>query len=276
MPCSLGGCLFSLLALLSMAAISAAYLLWPGRTNILLLGVDYADWWNWIARTDTIMLTTWIPSEKYVGILSVPRDLWVNIPGYGENRINTAHFFCEAAQAGSGPGCSIQTIQANFNVPFQYYVRVRFEAFKDVVNALDGVDITLTKPMAGYDPGSYTLTGNKALAFVRARYDSDDFNRMEHGQLMLKAVVKTMLKPKSWLKLPAVILAVMRNVDTDVPLWLWPRYAITLLRVGPDNIDNRVVKGDMVTPFTTNQGASVLAPNWDLINPVVLDIFYGR
>jgi LCP family protein required for cell wall assembly len=273
--CSLGGCLFSLLLLGALAVIAWAYLLWPGRTNILLLGIDYADWWNWLSRTDTIMLTTWIPADKYIGILSVPRDLWVNIPGVGENRINTAHFFCEANQPGSGPDCTIQTIQANFGVPFTYYVRVRFEGFKDVVNALDGVDITLTEPMAGYDAGKYHLTGNKALAFVRARYDSDDFHRMEHGQFMLKAIIKTMLKPQKWLRIPAVIQAVLRNLDTNLPRWLWPRYAFTLLRVGPDQIDNRVINGDMATPFFTNQGADVLAPNWDLIRPVVREMF-GR
>jgi polyisoprenyl-teichoic acid--peptidoglycan teichoic acid transferase len=85
-----------------------------------------------------------------------------------------------------------------------------------------------------------------------------------------------MLKPKNWLRIPGVMAAVLRNVDTNLPYWLWPRFAITLLRVGPDNIDSRVVEGDMVTPFTTNEGASVLAPNWELINPVVLDIFYGK
>ena len=274
--CTLGGCLFSLLLLGALAAIVAAYLLWPGRTNILLLGIDYADPWNWTSRTDTIMMTTWIPAEKYIGILSAPRDLWVNIPGVGENRINTAHFFCEVNQPGSGPGCTIQTIQENFDVNFHYYVRVRFEGFKDVVNTLGGVDITLHEAMAGYEPGEYHLTGNKALAFVRARYDSDDFHRMAHGQFMLKAVVKTMLKPKNWLKIPAMIQAVLRNVDTNLPRWLWPRYAFALLRVGPDNIDNHVIKDDMVVPFTTYEGASVLAPNWDLINPIVQAMFYGE
>lgn len=267
------GCFFSLLILISLGIISAAYLLWPGRTNILLLGIDYADPGTWLSRTDTIILTTWVPSEKYIGILSVPRDLWVTIPGVGENRINTAHFFCEANQAGSGPDCAIQTIQTNFNVRFHYYVRVRFEGFKDIVNTLGGVDILLTEPMAGYPPGTHHLTGNKALAFVRARYDSDDFFRMEHGQLMLKALVKTMLKPDNWLKLPAVMKAVLSNVETDLPQWLWPRYAFCLLRVGPDSLDNRIINRDLVQPFMTNEGAAVLAPNWGLINPLVQEMF---
>jgi LCP family protein required for cell wall assembly len=219
------------------------------------------------------MLATLIPVKRYIGMLSIPRDLWVAIPGVGENRINTAHFFGESQQVGSGPQIAAQTVLLNFGVQPDYYLRVRFEGFREVINALGGVDIELTEPMAGYEPGKYHLTGNKALAFVRHRLGSDDFHRMQQGQFMMKVVVKNMLKPLNWPRLPGVAKAFLNSVDTNLPPWMWPRLVITLMLVGPNRIDNRIITKEMVTPFTTSGGASVLAPNWELINLVVKQMF---
>jgi LCP family protein required for cell wall assembly len=214
-----------------------------------------------------------MPSKPYVGMLSIPRDLWVNVPGVGENRINTAHFFAEAAQPGSGPSATLDTIEQNFGVDVPYFMRLKFDGFKDVFNVLGGVDIELPQPMAGYEAGSHHLTPNKALAFARSRTNSDDFFRMQQGQLVLKSALKQMLLPKNWLKIPAVASALMRSIDTNVPKVLWPRLGLALIRVGAAGIDNRIITREMVTPFTTDQGASVLAPNWNLINPVLIEMF---
>jgi LCP family protein required for cell wall assembly len=226
-----------------------------------------------VARSDTIILATVQPSEPYVGLLSIPRDLWVLIPGVGENRINTAHFFAEAQNPGSGHAAAKQTVELNFGVQLDYYMRVRFEGFREVVAALGGVEVELPEPMAGYPAGTIYLTPRKALAFVRHRATSDDFQRMSNGQFMMRALLKNMLYPRNWLRLPAVLEAFSNVVDTDIPKWLWPRLVVALLRVGPQNVDSHVIGRDMVTPFTTNQGASVLAPNWPLINVVLIEMF---
>lgn len=253
--------------------ILAVYFLTPLRTNILLLGIDYAPYNGTVSRTDTLILATVVPLKPYVGLLSIPRDLWVNIPGVGENRINTAHFFAEAQKPGSGPKAAMQTIQANFGVNVGYYVRVRFEGFKDVIDAMGGVDIDLKESAAGYEPGQYHLTGNKALAFVRQRYGSDDFYRMEHGQFILKAALHQMFSPAKWIRLPAVMFAMRNALDTNIPVFLWPRLGLALLRAGPNGIDSHTITREMVVPFTTNEGAAVLQPNWDLIKPEVKQIF---
>ena len=130
------------------------------------MGIDYVEPGSYAARTDTLMLSTFAPSKPYVSLLSIPRDLWVAIPGIGENRINTAHFYAESQDPGSGPQAVIQTIETDFGVPVNYYMRVRFEGFREIVEALGGVDIYLTEPMAGYAAGYHHLTGRKALAFV--------------------------------------------------------------------------------------------------------------
>jgi LCP family protein required for cell wall assembly len=263
--------LFAIAAILGV--FTAIYFFAPGRSNILVLGIDYAPPGSAVGRSDTNILTTFIPSQPYLGMLSIPRDLWVNIPGVGENRINTAHFFAEASQPGNGPQAAIETIRQNFGVDVDHYVRIKFEGFRDVINAMGGVDIELDKPMAGYDVGRHHLTGNKALAFARNRTGSDDFFRMEQGQLILKATFRQMLSPLKWPRLPAIMVALARSIDTDVPAYLWPRLGMTILRTGPDGIDNRTITREMVTPIITDQGANVLLPNWNLINPVLLEMF---
>jgi LCP family protein required for cell wall assembly len=261
------------LLLLAFFFILAVFLLTPFRTNVLLLGIDYAPGDSRIGRSDTIILTTFLPLEPYVGMLSIPRDLWVAIPGIGENRINTAHYFAEGQQEGSGPQASMETIQQNFGVDVHYYVRIRFEGFKDVVNAMGGVDIDLQAPMAGYPPGKHHLTGNKALAFVRSRQGSDDFFRMEQGQFIMKAVLRQMLSPVQWPRIPGALFALSRATDTNLPVWQWPRLGLALLRTGPEGIDNRTITRDMAAPFVTSDGAQVLLPDWTRINPVLLEVF---
>ncbi len=245
----------------------------PGRTNILLIGIDARPKEGNLGRTDTMILATFQPLRPYVGLLSIPRDLWVNVPGYGENRINTAHFFAEAAKAGSGPAAAMDVVHQNFGVNMDYYVRLHFNGFKDIVDALGGVDVTLPTDMSGYKAGTYHLDGTKALALVRDRETSDDFFRMSRGQLFIKSMLKQVLNPINWPRLPAVFLAATQAVDTNLPVWQWPRLAFALLRVGPQGIDARIISREMVNPFVTSGGADVLAPNWGAINPVLMEMF---
>lgn len=240
---------------------------------MLLLGIDYAPPGTAVGRSDTIIVTTFVPLKPSVAMVSIPRDLWVQIPGVGENRINTAHFYAEGNQSGAGPQAAVETIELNFDVDIDYYIRVQFDGFREIVEALGGVDIYLDEPMAGLTPGNHHLTGRKALAFARHRLGADDFYRMEQGQIIMKAVFSEMLKPGNLFKLPGVFLAFTRVLDTNIPLWQWPRLSIALLRSGPDGIDRYIINRDMVTPYTTNLGASILLPNWDSIHSLFMDIF---
>lgn len=249
------------------------YFLAPLRTNVLLLGIDRAPVGSDAARTDTMVLTTILPAKPYVGMLSIPRDLWVAIPGEGENRINAAHFLAEAEKPGTGPEAAKNVVRVNFGVDVDYYVRLRFSGLERFVDALGGVQIVLPAPMSGYEAGSHVLDGTRALAFVRDRAGSDDFARMARGQLFLKAVLKTMARPLTWPRVPLAIPALLRSIDTDIPIWLWPRLGLALLRLGPDGIDARVITREMAHGFTTEAGAQVLAPDWSEINPILLEMF---
>jgi polyisoprenyl-teichoic acid--peptidoglycan teichoic acid transferase len=266
-------CLMTLIVPLLLILVSAAaYFLAPVRTNILLLGLDSRPGEGMLARSDTIILTTVIPTRPYVGMLSIPRDLWVNINGVGENRINTAHFFAEGARPGSGPQGAMDAVRTNFGVDVDYYVRINFDGFQNVVNALGGVEVELDEYAGGFPPGKHHLNGDQSLALVRDRSGSDFF-RMERGQLFLKAVVVQSLKPESWPRLPLALTAAMQATDTNLPVWHWPRIALAVLRTGPDGIDSRSINRDMVTSFTTSGGAQVLGPNWSSINPILFEMF---
>lgn len=251
----------------------ALYFLAPLRTNILALGIDRTSEGSAAGRSDIMILTSVNPLKPTIHMLSIPRDLWVTVPGHDENRINTAHFYAEAEQPGSGPKAAMQVVRNNFRVPLDYYVRVKFDGFLNVVDAMGGVTVNLDQPAAGLDAGTHLLAGEQALAFVRDRKSSDDFFRMQHTQLFIKSAVAQMIKPSSWSRIPAVMGAMMNTVDTNIPFWQYPRLGLALVRAGKGGFDNTTLTRDEVTPFVTSGGAQVLGPNWDKIDPIVEKMF---
>lgn len=250
------------------------FLIFPYRTNVLILGVDRTPEGTFAGRTDTIMMLSVIPLKPDVNLLSIPRDLWVTIPNYGENRINTAHFFAEAYELGTGPEATMQTIRSNFGLTVNYYVRFDFEGFKEVVNAMGGITIDIPEPMSGFDPGTYTLDGDQALAFARDRQSSDDFFRMQRGQMLIQAAVKQMINPVSWPRIPLMISTGLKALDTNLPIYEMPRIGVALVRsILSGSLNSQTISRDMVYPTITNEGANVLIPNWDMINPLLLQMF---
>lgn len=269
------GCCLGLLAIPVFVALclGGVLLLAGGRTNILVLGLDAREPGSDLGRSDTMILSTFVPREPYLGMLSIPRDLWVTIPGVGENRINTAHFFAEAELPGSGPAAAMETVRQNFGVAVDYYVRVRFDGFLDLVDLLGGVEVELPVAMSGYPAGAQHLNSEQALAFVRDRAGSDDFFRMQRAQIFIKGLGKELMQPSAWPRLPQILPLVRQMIDTNVPFAKWPALAITVLRVGVDGMDSRTITREMTNPFTTSEGAQVLGPNWAAINPVLLEMF---
>ena len=249
------------------------YFFAPLRTNILMLGTDDSPARGSVGRTDTIILATIVPLKPYVGMLSIPRDLWVTVPNVGEQRINTAYFFAEANQPGSGAEAALQTIRDNFGISVHYYAVIHMLGLTSVVDTLGGVDLHLESPMGGLTAGLHHLNGLDALAFVRERSDSDDFGRMLRTQILLSSVLKKVLYPANWLSLPRFVIALTKVVDINIPLWQWPRLLFAFVRAFLFGMDSQTITPEMVIPFQTSQGAQVLAPNWDLINPLLYRMF---
>jgi LCP family protein required for cell wall assembly len=266
---------FFILSTLACLILSLAILmLAPQPIHILILGVDRAPKRSFAGRTDTIMLMRADSREPYVGLLSIPRDLWIEIPGEGPGRINSAHYVAEINQPGSGGSAAKSAASQAFGVPVHYYLRVRFQGLRAFVNALGGVTVRLPEAMGGLPAGEHHLDGKAALTFVRYRATDDDFLRMARGQLFVRALMRQMLNPSTWPHLPSAALKAAEVIDSDVPILQWPAVLMALLRVGPDGIDARTFTYDMVQPFTTAGGAAVLAPIWERIFPVVHEMFF--
>jgi LCP family protein required for cell wall assembly len=271
------------------AALATFVVLFPlGRTNVLILGVDRRPQeTTFVTRTDTMILATVDPAHTYAGMLSIPRDLMVTLPDGSTGRINTAHFFAEADETGSGPAAAVNTVRSNFGVDVHRFVRIDLIGFVRIVDALGGVTIDVPNPLIDYEYPTYDygttvvafeagpqhMDGERALAYARIRHGSSDFQRAERQQLVMAALVGQALKPTTWLRAPLIAAAVTDAVYTDVSLADVVRMAPTLLLVGPAKLDSRVIQDEMVQPFTTDGGASVLLPVWENINPVLLEMF---
>jgi LCP family protein required for cell wall assembly len=276
-------------ALVSGALIVAWLVLFPplGRLNILLLGVDRRPEETFASRTDTMILTTLSAPDNYIGLLSIPRDLWVALPNGTENRINTAHFLAEAFKPDTGPAAAMQTVRSNFGVTVDRYVRVDFNGFVRIVDSVGGIELDIPRPLIDdeyptadygvqqveFAAGRQWLDGERALQYARIRHGSSDLQRAERQAAVIQAFAARLAQPGAWVRFPALLAAVQESISTDVSLTDLIRMAPTLLRVGPGGLDQRVIDADMVQPFQTQSGASVLAPRWDRINPVLLEMF---
>ncbi|HLF28547.1 MAG TPA: LCP family protein [Anaerolineae bacterium] len=180
---------------------------WDGveRVNILLLGIDERAVEEGPWRTDTMILLTIDPATRSAGMLSIPRDLWVPIPGYDvEGKINTAHFIGDAGgYPGGGPALALATVQYNLGLPLQYYVRLNFGAFEKLIDLIGGLDLCLDKPIDdpqypdsgfGYEPlylpaGCQHMDGRLALKYARTRHtELGDFDRARRQQQVILAV----------------------------------------------------------------------------------------
>jgi LCP family protein required for cell wall assembly len=214
---------------------------WDGksRVTVLVLGVDSADWQSpdrvGPPRSDTMILLTVDPLSKTAGILSIPRDLWVSIPGIQEpSKINTAYRFGELYKMpGGGPGLAMRTVEALLGVPINFYVRVDFDAFQGFIDELGGIDITIPQEIKidpvgpgntlVLQPGKQHLDGATVLAYARNRYTAnDDFDRMARQQQVILAVRDRVLSlsmlPRLVLKAPALYAKVQQGVQTNISL----------------------------------------------------------
>jgi len=255
------------LVLLPIIVLIVIYFFTPVSTRILVLGIDETPPGSYVGRSDTILILKLQPAILKTTMVSIPRDLWVPIEGYGENRINTAHFFAELESPGSGAKKALHTINTLFDLDLHYYVRFSFEGFKQVIDSLGGVSISLDQQTAGLPPGNYHLNGTQALEFVRERKSADDFYRMKNAQLFMVAFVRELIKPASIQYYPAIIRSSFFFIDTNIPVWQYPRLALSGLLGIITGPDMSTIDRSMVTPYTTSEGASVLLPEWSLINP---------
>lgn len=182
---------------------------WNGvdRINILLLGLDFRDWQSGDGppRTDTMMLVTIDPIAETAGMLSIPRDLWVEIPGFEHNRINTAYFLGEANRLpGGGPALAMATVENLLGVDVNYYALLEFQTFERMIDELGSVDVLVPEEMKISPIGEqsfwleakpYHFDGAETLAYARARKtEGGDFDRAARQQQVVMAVRDTIFE----------------------------------------------------------------------------------
>ena len=256
-----------------------------GRVNILLLGIggpghEAPD------LSDTIMLISIDPVNNQATMLSIPRDLWVEIPGYGSQKINAAFSYgkqnskekSDSGKTKDGIALAEKTLASVLNVPIHYHVVVDFAAFRQAIDAVGGV--TFDVPEQLYDPtiawengnksviaakGVQTFNGARALLYARSRETSSDFARAERQRQLIVALKEKILSAGTYsnpIKISQLLSTFGNNIYTDIDSGDIPR----LYQIGSMIPSSSILSLDMVTPphslLTTgaHNGLSVVMP----------------
>ncbi|HEY64443.1 MAG TPA: LCP family protein [Caldilineae bacterium] len=256
--------------------------------NLLVLGSDQRDpkgpW-----RTDVIMVVVIDRENERVGVVSIPRDLWVKIPGVGWNRINTADFYGSLRKKkGKEPPNGVELLKEillqNMGIPIHHYVRVDFSAFQGIVDALGGITVTVDCPLRDpiwdrpgrpwkLEPGEYFMNGEEVLRYVRSRHNGGDLDRARRQQRVLLAMRNRAMEINLWPRIPALYREFRDKVVTD----LGPLDIIDLARFGmrlrEENIHGFVIGRPMVRDWITPGGAMVLVPDYPKIREALDRLF---
>ena len=271
---------------------------WDGasRINILFIGLDFRDWQanEGPPRSDTMILFTVDPITKTAGMLSIPRDLWVNIPGYGYSRINTAYASGEGDKLpGGGAGLAMKTVEQLLRVPVHYYAQVDFNTFTELVNRLGCInvipeEILVLDPVGGGPDhvvitpgGERKLCGWKVLAYARTRKtEGGDMDRAKRQQQVIFALQEKIFDPEVFpsliLQAPEMYSELSSGIHTNMPLEDAIKLAVLGKDIAPGSINTGVIDTSMVTFDSTilaGQAASVMKPIADKVRILRDEIF---
>ena len=267
---------------------------WGGsdRVNILLMGIDRRPGEPFISRTDSMMIISVDPVGKSASILSVPRDLYVVIPGRGRDRINTAFVYGAAGNnPAGGAALSMQTVSYNLGVPINHYILVDFSAVIQGIDTLGGIDVnvpfTINDPTYpsmnyGYDPlfipaGLQHFDGELTLKYARTRHVDNDFGRAQRQQqVILAARQKALSLGVSSLlaKAPIFYQQMEQGIRTDMSLDQIVSLATTASEIPSESIRSDVLDFDYVTSYKTETGAQVLVLINEKAAALVRSLFY--
>jgi LCP family protein required for cell wall assembly len=249
-------------------------------TSILVMGSDSRG--DGSFRTDTMILVVINMNTGAVSLVSFPRDLYVDIPGIGPQRLNTAQEF-------GGFPLTIQTFQNNFGVTPDYFVLTDFQGFVNIIDSLGGIQVDasqnltdtckLPQAVSGYcsmGPGKIYMNGATALWYVRSRYSSNDFDRTRRQQEVITAVFQKLMSLNAITKIPTLYQEYQRSVDTNIPLDVAVKLATFApsLIANPDQIHRFAIGSADVWYYVTPGGAQVLLPNPDKIQPILYDAYH--
>ncbi len=258
------------------------------RVNIVLLGVDQRPGEDGPWRSDTMIVVTVDPKSMTAGALSIPRDLYVEIPGYGEQRINMAHFLGDAYHyPGDGPGLAMKTIEYNFGIPVHYYIRVDFQGFREIIDYLGGITIDVEKEIWDYrypdgqygystvhiPAGVQVMNGRMALQYARTRHGGSDFDRLRRQQQVLMATREKALRLQLIPKIPLLASTLGHTVKTNLQVGEVITLAQIATQIDAEDIRFAVIDENVTVPMVLDNGADVLFPERDKIRELMEEIF---
>lgn len=269
---------------------------WDGasRVTLLFIGLDERDWeiGSGAPRSDTMILFTIDPISETAGMLSIPRDIWTNIPGFGYSRINTAYSMGEAYKLpGGGPAMAVKTIEQFIGVPIQYYAQVDFEAFEEAIDAIGGVYLCVPgkikidpigpKPPTVIQKGCQTLHGYQVLGYVRNRHTpGGDIDRANRQQQVIMALVDQVFSPQNFptmvTKAPKIYDEAQAGLRTDLSFTDALKLGTLLSQIPTENIERGVIDYSMAvldSVIVDGKKASILKPFPDQIRVLRDEIF---
>lgn len=264
------------------------------RVTVLVMGIDRRPGEAFISRTDTMIIMSINPADNTAVMLSVPRDLYVQIPGRGRNRINTAFVFgSEGNNPAGGAALAMETVEYNLGVPIDHYLMVDFSAVIRGVDALGGIDVDV--PFDIYDPefpdmnygfdplyipaGRQHFDGEMALKYARTRHVDNDFGRAARQQQVILAVRSKILSlgvTELLGQLPFFYSQLNEGIRTDLSLDQMLTLAQAASAIPTENIRNEVIDYDYVVSHRTEEGASVLVMINERVAPLIAELFYDN
>ncbi len=272
----------------------------PRQQHILLLGIDQrsAAEEEGPFRTDTMILLSVNPAQKSVGVLSLPRDLWVEIPDQGAGRINTANFLGDsfAYPGGGGPALAMETVAQNFGIRVDKYLLVNFNVFTAIVDTLapNGVLVRVDEYIddpdypddyygtihVRFEPGEQRMDAETLLQYARTRAtEGGDFDRARRQQRALDAVRAEVLSAGGIVNFLAQAPRLWQELRDNYRTNLEFNDIIALGRlmgeIERENITYQVVDNYYATLGLSPQGDQVLYPNYSAIRELILDTFYA-
>jgi polyisoprenyl-teichoic acid--peptidoglycan teichoic acid transferase len=250
--------------------------------NILVLGSDARPGGGY--RTDVMMLVSINRGSGTVSVVSFPRDLYVNIPGWMTNRLNTA------MQVG-GFSTMADTFQSNFGVRPTYYVMTNFAGFKGIIDSMGGIDVKVEKSLydacdlpwadgAGFcaieAPATVPMNGEDALWYVRSRHSSSDFDRLRRAQEVLRAIFVRLMSIDAIGRAPEIYDIYQNNVQTNLTLdQILPLIPLAQGVMQDTGLIRRyAISPAQAVPYITPEGAMVLWPNLPAIQAIVYEAVY--
>ncbi len=269
------------------------------RVNVLILGIDQRKGETRDFKTDTIMVLSLDPVRKTGVLLSIPRDIYMQIPKYQiRNRINTAYSTGELnAYPGGGAWVTALAVQSIIGVKIHHYVVVNFDVFTAVIDAVGPVQVCPDKPIhddhypdgsygfitVDFKPGCQELASEKLLQYARVRHNADeDFGRSRRQQEVIKAVQQKVLSLGGMSALLGKIGPVWDAVKTSVKTDMTFDQMVELAQIGQkiprENIQSAVLTTteNYVLPAKTAQGEDVLTPNFEKIHDLIEALFDAK